>query len=267
MSRPPGDQAGDAPADGGGCALYDRGMNGRPAEPELRVERVLREGAAHKARVVVARWRGVRCVVKDLAPMSPWLRRLYGRRQLAREARLLEKLAGTGLAPRLLARLGRDALAVEFVPARHKYLRRKIPRDEMREVLEHLRRTVARMHRLGVVHLDLRQRKNILIPRRGQVVLVDFESARDLSGPLARRTLLPLLARIDESAVSKWWVEYLPDEATAEDRARVRRHRRLMALWPWKRLGRLLRRLFGDDRARHASPVRRGPEGGIDSNA
>lgn len=223
--------------------------------PGYRIERVLREGAAHKPRVLLAVRGDTPCVVKDLSPMSPLLRRLYGRRQLAREARILERIAATGVAPRVLERLGPDALAVERVPARHKYLRKKIPRDELREVLEDLRRAVAKLHAEGVVHLDLRQRKNVLIPARGRVVLVDFESARDLSGPIARRLLLPWFARIDRAAVSKWIVEFLPDEARPEDVASVRRHRLLMWLWPWKRIGRLLRRVFGDDRARHVGVV------------
>ena len=236
-------------------------MDGARSWPGYRVERVLREGAAHKARVLLATRGGTPCVVKDLSAMSPLLRRLYGRRQLAREARLLERLAGTGVAPRVVERLGPDALAVECVPARHKYLRKKIPRDELRAVLADLRRAVDRLHAEGVVHLDLRQRKNILVPARGRVVLVDFESARDLSGPIARRVLLPWLARIDHAAVSKWVVELLPEEARPEDFASVRLHRRLMWLWPWKRIGRLVRRVFGDDRARHVRLPRSAPRG------
>ncbi len=224
-----------------------------PLYPGFTTETVCRGGAVHKARIVFAvRDDGVACVIKDLAPMRPLLRWLYGRRNLEREARILERLDSFEGAPRLIERVSRDAIAIERVPTRYKYLRKKIPRERLPRVLRAFERTVVSLHELRVVHLDLRQRKNVLIPDDDRVVLIDFESARDLGRSwFGRRILFPLLSPIDRNAVLKWKVKFTPLEATAEERARVRRYGSWKILWPWKRLGRALRRALGSDVARH----------------
>lgn len=229
-------------------------MSSSPPEyPGFTVETVCRGGAVHKARIVFAvRDDGVACVIKDLTPMRRFLRWLYGRRNLEREARILERLAAFPGAPRLIERISQDAIAIERIPTRYKYLRKKIPRDRLPRVLRAFERTVASLHEHGVVHLDLRQRKNVLIPNDDHVVLIDFESARDLGrGWFGRRVLFPLLAPIDRNAVLKWKVKFTPEETTAEERKRVRRYRSWKLLWPWKRLGRTVRRWWGSDVARH----------------
>lgn len=61
------------------------------------------------------------------------------------------------------------------------------------------------MHRLGVVHLDLRHRSNVLVGKDGAPILIDFASAvcAHPSG-MRGRFLLPALARIDQQAFEKW---------------------------------------------------------------
>lgn len=228
-----------------------------PGFPGYSVDGIHRAGAAYKARIVRARRGDLACIIKDLTPMRPLFRWLYGRRMLRREAAMLEKLAGFAAAPRLVERIGRDAIAVERVATRYKYLRKKIPPAAMPGVLAALGEAVAGLHRRGIVHLDLRQRKNILVPADDRVVLIDFESARDLgTGFLGRRVLMPLLGRIDRAAVLKWRVKFTPDQVSEEERRRLRRHDALKRLWPWKALGRLLRRCFRSDGTARLRPER-----------
>lgn len=213
------------------------------------VRKVKRDGAVHKGRVSIARKDGVVCVVKDLGTMRPSFRWLFGRRNLAREARALEKLADFEGAPRLIERISKDAIAIEFVPTLHKYLRDKIPRSQLPAILRSFEETVARLHARGFVHLDLRQRKNVLVPAADRVILIDFESSRDLSGPVGR-LLLPWLARVDRAAVLKWKVKFTPELCTPAEIAKVARYASWKRVWPWKKLGRVARRWFGDDVAR-----------------
>jgi len=213
------------------------------------VHHVHRGGAVHKGRVSIAERDGVACVVKDIGPMRPLLRWLYGRRNLAREAWALEKLEAFEGTPRLLDRISKDAIAVEYVPTRHKYLRSGIPADEMPAVLRAFESTVDALHDRGFVHLDLRQRKNVLVVDVDRVVLIDLESARDVSQWLGR-LLRPWLVRIDAAAVLKWKVKFAPELCTPRELARADRYARRSALWPWKRFGRVVRRWFGDDTAR-----------------
>src|SRR5690606_16939636 len=141
--------------------------------PGYVVRRVRRGGAVHKGRITIAVKDGGPCVVKDLGTMRPILRRLYGRRNLGREARTLEKLDDFPGTPRLVERISADAIAIEHVRTLHKYLRDKIPREQLPAILRSFEETVAALHARGIVHLDLRQRKNVLVPAADRVVLID----------------------------------------------------------------------------------------------
>jgi RIO-like serine/threonine protein kinase len=93
-----------------------------------------------------------------------------------------------------------------------------------------LHRIVAAMHERGVVHLDLRQRRNILIRPDGTAAVIDFGAALCLrpGSPLLRR-----LARIDDSGVLKYKQRARPGSLTADEAARLARVERRRALWPF----------------------------------
>ncbi|MFH0947232.1 MAG: lipopolysaccharide kinase InaA family protein [Planctomycetota bacterium] len=207
------------------------------------IDKVCREGGTYKARVLFGHLGGTPCVIKDLSPMRPLLRMLYGRRMLGREARALELLAAFPWTPRLIERISPDAIAVERIKSKYKYLRSKIPREVLPAVLTALEQAVADLHRNGFVHLDLRQRKNILVPTDQSVALIDFESSRNLGrGHFGQKILLPLFGWIDRAAVLKWKAKFAPEMLTTEDLRRAERYALWKLLWPWKRFGRWLRR-------------------------
>lgn len=212
------------------------------------VDKILREGDAHKARLIRAWKDGEVFVLKDLSPMRPVFRWLYGRRILAREAAVMAGLAGTGLAPELRGRHGPDLIAFDFVETnrRKNYLRKKIEPERMPRVLASLEDAVLRLHAAGYLHFDLRQRKNILVLPDDRVVLIDFESSRRVgTGWLGQRILVRLFGRVDRGAVLKWRARFLPQQVSPEERARVDRYARWRRFWPGKRVGRWLRGLFG----------------------
>lgn len=220
-----------------------------PTFDGYRTVRVLRHGAVHKARVLEARRGEQHCVIKDLAPMHPMLRALYGRRMLEREARVLERLDGLDEVPRLVERISRDAIAIQFVGRR--LLNKKMARRPQPILLQRLEDAVAALHARGVVHLDLRQRRNIIVKRDLRIRLLDFESAWDLSsGLLRRRLLFPLLARVDRAAVLKWRYQLGKDALSRDQRRRVKRYYVWKRVWLFKKIGRRVRRLFGNDLTR-----------------
>jgi RIO-like serine/threonine protein kinase len=209
---------------------------------EYDVEAVLAPGDRHKARVMLARRGEQRCVIKDLSRMRPLFRWFYGRRMLAREARALDRLAGFESVPRLVERLSKDALVTEFIPAI--YLRKSLPVRRKPAVLRAFRDVVSQLHERGVVHLDLRQRKNVLVLPDDRVVLIDFESALVLGDRGVRGWLRDRLAPIDRSAVLKWRAKYTPNSLTRDERKALERHRRWQRVWVLKDIGRFLRGLF-----------------------
>ena len=143
---------------------------------------------------------------------------LYGRRVLRREERALTALAGVPGVPALLGRIDADALALEFIDAEP--LRRDLEPARLRRACSQLEEKIDRMHERGVVHLDLRQKRNVLVDAAGEVFLVDFQSAWVLApGGLALRMLAPL----DRSAALKFRWRYAPELLDDEERGRARR--------------------------------------------
>jgi RIO-like serine/threonine protein kinase len=89
------------------------------------------------------------------------------------------------------------------------------------------------MHERGVVHLDLRQRKNILVDGDRPWV-IDFANA--LRGRLASK-----LAGVDESALLKWKQRNWPHLVTDADRASLKKHKFLRKFWIFTPRGRSVR--------------------------
>jgi len=207
--------------------------------------RVLHPGSATKAQVSVVELPAGPVLVKDVAGMHPWIRAIYGRPVLRREIRALAALDGTPGVPRLLGQVERDALVMEFVVA--ETMSRRLPRERLVRACAALGDRVAALHARGVVHLDLRQKRNVLVTAAGEVVLIDFQSAWVLGTRGWRGGLLRLLARLDRTAVLKYRERYVPETLSAEERRRARRSRWLARLWFFHRLGPLLRALFRRD--------------------
>ncbi len=178
---------------------------------------------------------GARVVVKDFSRKT-WLVRQWGRVQISREARFLELLDGAGIAPRFAGRLGRYALAMEYVDGTPLYAH---PGPGARPHLARLRVLLDDLQARGIVHNDLRGRENILLLAGGEgLVLLDWASAVRLPpGTLRHRALFGALKRVDDSAFLKWKDMLDPSTLTADERAAIQRFRRWRRLWPLNRKG------------------------------
>lgn len=206
----------------------------------------LRHGAAYKARVMEVTRDGKRFIAKDLGAMHPLFRALFGRRVLRHEAALLEHLIESGVVPRLVERIGQDTIVLELVeggPLRKKNKLR--PRSRIETVLRSLAHAVETLHRHGVSHLDLRNRRNILVTGDDRVVLVDFESGRRVDRGMFGRLLRSLLVEVDRQSVLEWRHRLAPTGLTPEDLDARRRYRSWKKFWFVKKLGKRVRRLFG----------------------
>ena len=171
---------------------------------------------------------GESAVVKDFLPCPAFWRWTYGRFLTSREVRAYERLDGVPGVPRFLGRIDAWAFAAERVPGMDLG---KCPKGSLRlEVFDRLAATVAEMHRRGVVHLDLRQRRNVLVDQYGVPRVIDYSSALSLK---PGGFLLRLLSPIDRSGVLKYKRRFLPDSISGEDRARLRRVERWRRFWPF----------------------------------
>lgn len=168
-----------------------------------RVLQVLNRGSRRNPDVYLVRGDPHPLVVKDFAPRGPWVRAWLGPWLLRREERAYRALEGHPAVPRLLGRLDRLALVLEYRPGQR--MSRKLAGRVPLGFVAELEAAVAGMHARGVAHLDLRHRSNVMVDEAGRPVLIDFGSAVCLRpGGLAARWLLPLLARWDRRALGKW---------------------------------------------------------------
>jgi tRNA A-37 threonylcarbamoyl transferase component Bud32 len=175
---------------------------------------------------------GSRAVVKDFRS-CPWFwRSTYGRVLTRREVRAYERLAGIDGIPRFLGRIDRYAIALEWVPGT---MIGKLPYGSLRaETYERLVRTVEAMHARGVLHMDLRGKKNVLVDGAGTPCALDFSSAF-ISDRRTRfgRWLFRHLALIDESALLKLKRRFVAGGLTEADQARLRTLESLRWMWPF----------------------------------
>ena len=178
------------------------------------VERTLHQGGWGNPDVLLVQIDGARFVVKDFEPRALLVRALFGRWSLGREARAYERLQHLPPVPSMLGWVDRDAIALEYRPG--VLLSRSLAGRLPPAFVAELEQCVGAMHELGVVHLDLRHRSNVLAGDDGHPVVLDFASALFFHpgrwwGRLGRR----LTSWIDRRALVKWRVRLQPGDSPA----------------------------------------------------
>lgn len=196
---------------------------------EIATLRFLRPRSRTRPDLRLIEWQGERAVAKDWSNTWPLLRP-HARRCLDREWRALEALADLPGVPRPLARLP-HAIVVSLLAGHPLQYARMWP-AQRQVFFDALEACVEQIHARGVVHLDLRQRRNILRGADGEPMLVDFEAAL-ICNParLSGRIALGWGRRIDRLAILKHksryaWRLLTPRERRLAEVLRVSR-------WAW----------------------------------
>jgi RIO-like serine/threonine protein kinase len=167
-------------------------------------------------------------VAKDYRACTPLYRWTVGTWNLRRERAALERLAGLTGIPELEARVGRWILVMSHVAG--KDLGKAKKRRQTPAFFDELMALVEAMHGRGVVHLDLRQRRNILMRPGRHPAILDFGSALCMR-PGSR--LARFLARIDRSGVLKYKLRANPDGLSRSEARALRKVERRRKLWPF----------------------------------
>jgi predicted Ser/Thr protein kinase len=161
-----------------------------------------------------------------------------------REHRAYQRLAGLPFLPHCYGKLDRHALLFEHLDAEPL---QNAPPAMVPQALEQLRGAVEAMHERGILHNDLRHRRNILIDKAGNVRVIDFAGALYVTRGW-RSLLFGWLAGVDRSAAIKWQLRYCPERISRPDLEWYRGFLRRRSFWPqWnprsKRQEETLRRL------------------------
>ncbi len=171
---------------------------------------------------------GAAFVAKDYRACMAFYRWTVGAWNLRREEAALARLAGLDGVPALEARVGRWILVMSHIAGFDIGKTRK--RKQTREYFDALARLVEEMHRRGVVHLDLRQRRNVMRRADGRPAVIDFGNALCLP-PGSRR--LAWFAWIDRSGVLKYKRRADPKLLTDDEAAFLRRIEGRRKFWPF----------------------------------
>jgi len=193
--------------------------------------RVLSRGRWANADLFLFEAGGHTWVIKDFSPCRALVRYSIGIFMVRRELLALKRLQGIpGIATDPF-RLSPFALAYRYVPGTTlKEARRTGAVTPL--FFEHLEELVQRMHERGIVHLDIRYMRNILITPEGDPVLIDFQSGLVLNR-LPRMLHAPLKA-IDLSGVYKCWQKICPDTMGPERSALFNAVQKKRSLWIFK---------------------------------
>ena len=194
--------------------------------------RLLRDkGGFLSPAVSVVDHEGRPAILKDYRKKNAVTRGLLAPRLVRREFDTLRHLEGIPGIPKVYAIVEKRAILLEYVEG--KTLNKFGPGELADRVFDRLCETVRAIHRRGVVHLDLRQRKNVLIDGDRPWV-IDFANA--VRGKLASK-----LAGVDESALLKWKQRNWPHLVTDEDREALKRHKFLRKFWIFTPRGKSVR--------------------------
>ncbi len=192
---------------------------------------LLRKGGRGKADIKKVPQGHGHVILKDFGDKS-WPTRLLGRVQVRREIRALERLRHLPGVPEYHGRVGPYGVLMERMEG-ERITRWCEKNPGSRAVMfDRLSRLVDLMHRLGVAHMDLRKRDNILVTRDGHPCIIDFNASfcfrpRALGG----RIVFPLFRWIDISAILKWKSRLAPELLTARERRINRWMSQLRRLW------------------------------------
>lgn len=183
---------------------------------EASTVRFLRRRSRTRPDLRLIEWEGKRAVAKDWSHAWP-LVRPHARRCLEREWRALVALSDLPGIPRPLARYP-HAIVLSFVEGLPLQYARLQP-EQRRAFFDALAACVEGIHARGVVHLDLRQRRNILCGPDGQPKVLDFEAALVCNPARAfGRLALRWGRRVDRMAILKHKRRYAPLWLTPRER-------------------------------------------------
>ena len=194
--------------------------------------RILRDKGGFLSPVIsVVDHDGHPAVLKDYRGKNPVTRGLIAPSLVKREYAVLRHLEGIPGIPKAYAVVEKRALLLEYIEGKtiNKFKAGDLP-DRVYGRLVDLVRAI---HERSVVHLDLRQRKNILIAGE-QPWLIDFANA--LKGKMTSR-----LRPIDESALLKFKQRNWPHLMTDADREALKSHKFLRKFWIFSPRGKSVR--------------------------
>jgi RIO-like serine/threonine protein kinase len=192
--------------------------------------KILSKGRWANADIYLYRHEGINWVIKDFMPCSPIVRGTWGRIMVRREFIALSKLQDIPGIPQQPFMIDKFALSYRFIEG--KTLGDTLPDEVHEDFFMKLEDLVDRMHELKMAHLDIRNRRNIIVDYSGKPALLDFQNSVNLERK--PRVLCNLLKDIDLSGVYKNWEKYKPETLDSIRKAKLDSLNRKRSFWMFK---------------------------------
>lgn len=190
---------------------------------------LLKKGRSGNADLYLFHKGGEKLVLKSFSGRSWLVRNTIGRFLISREIKALVRLRDLPGIPHKALRVNAFTLCYRFTEARQvsEFYDRK---DSLgTDYFTQLESLVAAMHEFNLVHLDMRNRENVMVTEEGKPLLLDFQSYLDLK--LVPKILHPFLKQIDESGIYKHWLRISPDTISKRGKAILKSVNSIRSLW------------------------------------
>lgn len=188
--------------------------------------------SGHSSRANVSRIKvdGVSYILKDFAGNGLLKTSGLGRFLLANEWRIYKRLKGIPGIPEVFCFLDDDAFIMEYIQGKPL---KEYKWDRMNEkFILGLEELVRAMHGRGIVHLDLQQRRNILVSPDERPYLIDFATSIDFgTSAFAKEFLIPVFGTFDRTGVIKVKWRHAPQMMTDQDNRTLKFMRKFRKLW------------------------------------
>jgi RIO-like serine/threonine protein kinase len=192
--------------------------------------KVISQGRWANAVLRVIQRDGEQWVVKDFRPRGFLVRNTIGRLLMRREIRALRRLAGLEGVPEDAFRIDAHALAYRYIAG--------MPLTGAPEECKNpafftaFERLLAEVHTRGIVHLDVRNGRNVLITGDGRAALIDFQS--HLGTAHLPQSMRGWMERFDMAGVYKHWERHHPQSLGEVRVALLAGMNRWRRLWPFR---------------------------------
>lgn len=161
-------------------------------------------------------YQGKKIIRKDYAERPWWIKKTLGAAMANNEFSILRRLEGIKGIPKAVGKTS-YGLLIEYVEGG--FLHKFRPGGLTYETIGKIETLIAQIHSRNVVHLDLAQRKNILISSDLTPYIIDFANAFFLrpQTPMAK-AFLYYLRLIDKNSLLKFKNRYFPGKMTADEK-------------------------------------------------
>ncbi|MFA5793683.1 MAG: RIO1 family regulatory kinase/ATPase [Candidatus Brocadiia bacterium] len=199
---------------------------------EYKVIEVIKKSTPFTPVVKIIDYRGRKAVLKDYSECPGLTRTVWGNTLIGNEVAVMKHLRGISGIPVLIDRTD-SGLITEYIQGEPLgRFKEKLPY----EIIPRIEALISAIHAKGVVHLDLAQKRNILVGPDMKPYLIDFANALYFRRrAFGFKQIFNYLCLIDRASLLKFKNRYFPAKMTNEDKKFMKWFWRVRRLWIFSR--------------------------------